>query len=142
MKIIILVILLGFVGLLGIAVAGDLVQQEVVHLNEDVTWSVTTIVLCALGWALHWLAGWMELWKQRRASLLDNILENKPAFIFSVCSTIAVYMIGPGAIASFGIDLSAIPPQTAGTLAKIGALSAGYMSDSIVAKIASLVRKP
>lgn len=116
-------------------------QQAITHLNEDITWSHTTIVLCFLGWALHWIAGWGEAWRARRASLIDNITDNIPAFCFSIGATVAVYLIGPGAIASFGLDLSAMPPQMASTLTKLGAFAAGYMSDSIVAKIASLVRK-
>lgn len=132
------------VGVIFTARAGtveDAAAQAVIHMNEDITWSFTTVVLCFLGWLLHWLMGWYESWRQQRVSLLDNILQNIPAFVISVVSTIAMYLIGPGVVAGIGLDLSLLPPQSAATLAKLGAFLGGYMADSLVGKIASMARK-
>lgn len=135
-----------FIGFLIIALTtafayAQTAPQHLIRANEDVTWSYTTIILCASGWALHWLGGWGEQWKARRVSLIDNVLQNVPAFLTSIIATVSLYLIGPGIIAGLGVDLSVIPSQSAATLAKIGAFAAGYGADSIVAKLAALLPK-
>ncbi len=98
--------------------------------------ALDTAILCALGWALHWFGSWGEAYKKHKLSLADFILESPPAFGFSVTATLALYLMGPAALPSFGIVL----PDSPGLL-MVGAFLIGYAADSAVYKIATLVRR-
>lgn len=102
-------------------------------------YALDTAVLCFLGWAAHWFASWGEMWKTQRKSLVDFIDDNPPAFWFSLTATIAVYLIGPSILPAMGVTL---PAQLNGDGVRlIAAFGAGYMADSVVYKVANLIKK-
>ena len=97
-----------------------------------------TGLLCLLGWLTHWMASWWEAWKVKKLSLLDFLNENPPAFWFSITATLAVYLIGPAALNSFGVQLPAAMDSDG--VALLIAFMLGYMADSIVYKIANVAK--
>lgn len=99
-----------------------------------------TALICLLGWLAHWLASWGEAYKVRKCSLIDFIDDNPPAFWFSVIVTPAVYLIGPSILPALGVQMPAALDATG--LRLIVAFLAGYVADSVVYKIANLIRKP
>jgi hypothetical protein len=110
-------------------------------MTNELSWSYVTLFLCFAGWATHWLSSWGEQWRLNKASLKDYYYSNVPAFWFSVIATAALYVVGPGLLPLIGLNMATLPGATATAVANLGALTIGYMADSMMYKIANLVRK-
>jgi len=100
------------------------------------TYEFDTAVLCLLGWLLHWLGSWGEARKVTKIDLVKYVQATPATFWFSVIATLAIYLMGPGILPSIGIDL----PDSPG-IKLLGSFLVGYSADSIVYKVAALLRK-
>lgn len=98
-----------------------------------------TFTLLILGWSGHWFMSWGVAYKLNKKSLLDFIDDDPPTFWFSVVSTVAAYLIGPELLKILGVELPDGIDKDG--IAKVAAFVGGYTADSLVAKIAGLVKK-
>lgn len=116
-------------------------MNAVTRAPEYLLWSWTTIALCAAGWTSHWLMSWGKRWKKERLGFRAFLQDNPPAFWLSVVATLAFYVIGPQILPFLGVDISAIPKDTASVLANFGAFFLGLSSDWFVYGIATIARR-